>query len=465
MSKQDSIIIFLLHMNFLAKWLQLPEFELMNYWYLLIVFLCFYYYYHLQSKSRYLIISGFFMMLQICNYPTMLLLYPVYMLGIYMQKRSVKKEMLITTLSAVIPGIGFMLYLFSYMNVGALIKSVAYVISDPSHMERSLIDRFAEYLAAVAKDILCAGILFFMIFAVIIIWGGRTKKGTQEGVYALKDIKSKVVTALLLEVIIYSMIQMTSCIFCDQNQFYLQSRYLVILSLGLVLCCGVYKSMEQMFFWFGFVPGVTAMFAALLITNMTMNVAYSKLFIGVLVTFMVLLKNKSENSIKTYLSYIATAFVLCSLIVCKLLLIRVTGCLPVTINANFSKIESGALKGIYMVEPAATTINENTRIIKEYVTEKDCFLYVGCENMIYLCTEADISAASVQGTSVFNEIFVEYFEEHQEKYPTVIAVDKNFSTDYYMVYNPYNYIMMDWIEQEYEYSYKMETNHMILYFQ
>ena len=105
----------------------------------------------------------------------------------------------------------------------------------------------------------------------------------------------------------------------------------------------------------------------------------------------------------------------------------------------------------------------NCSFISEYVSERDNLFYFGCENLIYLCTEANVSVASVQGTSVFNQSFLDYFNENPYKYPTVVAVDKNFNTDYYMVYNPYNYIIDEWIEKEFEYSNKIETDNMILY--
>lgn len=454
--KIESLFITLLHANFLAKWIQIPEFELMHYWYLLIVFLCLISYYHISSKSRYLIISGIFMMLQLCNYPTMILLYPFYMLGIFKMNKNRLKEIFISTISATIPGIIFIGYLFSYMNLEKFMRSLSFVMSDPSHMERKLSERMFDFCISATKDIGMLTISFGIIFILLYILYKEKK-----------NIKQILIVTFFISIILWCFIQIIGCLFFDKNQFYLQNRYLLISIFGIYIY-SISKKRELSIYWFGIIPGFISLISTLLVTNMTLNVAFSKLFICVLSCFLLVFinqKNDRENykDIKL-ISYFSCSILLLSLILCKLVLIRVTGCLPVTINAKFEKVEVGPLRGIYMVERTASTINKNFKLVKEYINKNDNFLYFGCENMIYLCTDANISAASVQGTSVFNEDFLNYFEEHPEKYPTVIAVDKNFNTDYYMVYNPYNYIVNEWIEKEYEYNKKIESEDMILYF-
>ncbi len=459
----EGLFLTLLHVNFLAKWVQLPEFELMNYWYLLITLLCLHTYYDVPGKdgsapkNRYLLLAGSMMLLQVCNYPTMLLLYPCYILGIVKMQRSTGKEILITTLAAIIPGLGFLGYLFSYLDLETFQASLSYLLSDPSHTERSFWMRMSEFGVTTLQDL--GNALFSFGIFYLLAYFPLKKRG--------KSIKEIVLAAFLLDILAYCAATGLGCLFGDENQFYLQSRYLLICGLGIFLyhACATKKST---LYWFGIVPGFFAMLGALMVSNMTMNEMYSKLYVGVLCSFLLLFsyhhEHAGEDKFLPVLSYLTCMAVLLCLVICRLVLIRVTGCLPVTMNAAFAKVTSGPLKGIYMVERTAETLSKNAETLQNYVTKEDKLLYFGCENTLYLCTDAAISAASVQGTSVFNEDFLEYFEVHPEKYPTVIAVDKNFTTDYYMVYNPYNYIVADWIEQEYEYVEKVETENMILYF-
>jgi len=470
-------LLLLLHMNFLAKWLQIPEFELMNYWYMLIVFLCMLRFYHGEGRKRYLVIAGIATMLQICNYPTMILLYPFYMLGIYKvnaargKKKKVLGEMIWCTIASVLPGVVFVGYLFSYMDISDFQKALLQILSDPSHSEKNIWHRMLEYGLGAVQDIAVMAVVFGMVMLVL-SFGLRRQKLSRKYI---------AVISLLIELMLFCAVQVYGCIAGDQNQFYLQSRYLLIAILGIFLYFR-FEHKNKVVFWFGIIPGGVATLAALLVTNMTLNVAYSKLFICVIGSFMLLFeklyeyegvtadKEEADNGTRLkvksfkHFAYIACMAIVMSLVVCKLVLIRVTSCLPVTVRADLAEVEQGPLKGIYILEREAAGMNEKVALLKEYVTEEDNLFYFGCENLLYLCTGAEISAASVQGTSVFNETFLEYLEDAPEKYPTVVAVDKHFATDYYRVYNPHNYIVLDWIEQEFQYTEKVETEDMILFF-
>ena len=167
---------------------------------------------------------------------------------------------------------------------------------------------------------------------------------------------------------------------------------------------------------------------------------------------------------RTQLYWPVAAFLM-SLLVCKLVLIRVTGCLPVTMNARMTRVQSGPLRGVTMLTDFAAAYEANQALLQEYVSESDNLFLFSCESLQYVGSGANVAAASVQGTSVFNETFLEYFELHPEKYPTVIAVDKLFPAVQEYHYHPYNYIVSDWIRQEYVYSQKIETEYMTLYIQ
>lgn len=457
MDKTKALFLCLLHMNFLSKWIALPEFELMNYWYLLICFLCYFFYYKIAANKRYLIIAGVCTMLQLCNYPTMIFLYPFYMYGIWKVSRSAGKDIAVSTASSVIPGIGFLCYLFSYMDFETLRKSLEKILSDPSHTERSMLSRFGDFGVEFCRDVLFLSGLFIGIYLMIRIIDRKRRLDKYE--------QNKVIFTFCTEWIVLCIIQAAGCIFLDQNQFYMQARYLLATVIG-IYCFKKYNSQDKEILLFGILPGIVSMIGALFVTNMTMNVAYSKLFICVLCSvFLYFIHEKKEHTANGLyvFSRITMAALLLSLFVCKILLLRVTGCVPVTVNANLLKINHGPLKGIYMVDYYAKSLNENYDLIKEYVTEEDTLFYFGCENITYLYTGAKISAASVQGTSVFNEDFLEYFEWYPDRMPTVVAVDKNFDSDYYMIYSAYNYIVKEWIESEFDYSEVIEGGNMILY--
>jgi len=440
----------LLHMNYLAKWLTIPEFELISYWCLLGSLLCAGKYIH-TKKNRWLVILGILILGQMLNYPTMILLYPVYLIGMAKCCGWSVKRSLYITLGAAIPGIMLLLYFFSYMNMDEFLVGLAHITADPSHMEVSLGSRMLSYGKELLIDL---SILFggFVIAYLASFWK--------------KTRKERTVSAFLMETTVYECVHIIGCLLFDQNQFFLQERYLLFCIFAIVV--SLEKRKEKDFtpwIYFGMVPAIVAVVAACLLSNMTLGVAYSKLFLCVIVVLVFLWSEQKErDAYCVRIDFAAVPFLLgiMGLLVCKLLLIRVTGCLPVTVKAPMIPITDGPAKGIYMLADQAEILNENCMVIKQNVHSDDKFFYFGCENLSYLYTDAEICAASVQGTSVFNQDFLDYFTLFPEKRPNVIAVDKSFEMIEAYRYSPWNYIVKDWIEAM-NYEPVAEGNYIIIY--
>lgn len=446
-SPSCGVILFLLHINFLPKWLQLPEFELLNYWMLLLAFLFLTIYVEKEASVIAPACVGLILVLQIMNYPTMILLYPVYVWGIGRMSKKARRDIYIVTLCALISGIAFLFYLFSYMDVRELQVALQYIFADPSHTSVSFGYRILSYGKELGIDMLLAAGIMCICYLLF-----YTKTG-----------KHRLLCALKGTVVLYTMAMVFGCLFADQNQFFLQERYGICAIIG-VVCYGasVKERREKVCFYMGIVPGMVAMVATLLITNMTVGVAYSKLFVSVMATFMLLLSEK-QPTCSYKMTYTMAYGLLAGLLLCKLMLIRVTGCLPVTMNAEFERIANGPFKGIYALQKQGETRNFEMSVLKEYVDPGDKLLYFGCDSSVYIDLQAEVSAASVQGTAVFNEDFIDYFAIFPEKYPDVIVVDEDYSEEYYYVYSPYNYILAEWIETEYTYRQVVKQGELCIY--
>lgn len=78
---------------------------------------------------------------------------------------------------------------------------------------------------------------------------------------------------------------------------------------------------------------------------------------------------------------------------------------------------------------------------------EDKLLYIGSENIVYLWTGAQVATPSTQGTNVYNNMFVHYYEKYPEKTPTVIVVDKELGENPVYYNSPQNYILYEWMEQ------------------
>lgn len=461
------LLMFFLHMNFLAKWIASPEFELMQYWYFLIMALSLIRFYLLGGKKGWLLLCGFCLLLQIMNYPTMILLYPVYLYCIYCLGRkgpgeklpvpAAAKQMILFTLGAAIPSFLFLGYLMSYMDFPQLCSNLSQIMGDPSHTTRPFPIRMREFGLEAFWDVLHLSAAFSMCYLLLAPVSKILKK---------ESVPKRCLCfySLLLEIILFSLVMTVGCLLADQNQFFLQERYLLFAIGGFLLYFlnTENKTQQERIFYYAFLPPAAFSLAAvLLLTNMNVNVSYTRLFpcLFVLMVFWDTFQKK-DNPLLLHLPMLS---VLLGLFVCKLILIRVTGCLPVTMRAPLQKITQGPLKGIWIHKEYAEAWENNCTLLRTYCTEQDCLFYFGSENLLYLCTETDISVASVQGTSVFNQSFLDYLKIHPEKYPTAVAVDLRYESVYEYRYSPYNFIVKDWIEKEYPYTEKIETPTMILY--
>lgn len=446
---REQVILFLIHFNFLAKWIQMPEFEIMHYWLLLAGFCLTWKYYTGKRRAIWLVLLGVVMLLQVCNYPTMLFLYPFYIWGLVKSGVRPWKESVLATLGAVVPGLAFVGYLVGSMGVQKLITNIAYVVEDPSHNDKT----FAVKLLVYGKEFLQA------ILLVGAIWGG-----TFLLTLLIRGCKKRFELSFLLSITGMSIAQLVGCLLFDQNQFFLQERYF----LAAVFATAYYfvgnkktNSNARFCMLFLIVPAWVSFLAALFISNMNVVVAFSKLFVCVPAAFFLLFMECKEEKRLLGIDFSAIV-VIGSLLFCKLILIRVTGCLPVTMNAHFARVTDGPAKGIYVQEQYAYPMNANCDLLKQYLTKEDKLLYYGCENITYLDTGAQISAASTLSTAVFNEMFLEYFEQNPEKYPTAIAVDKLYETNPFYQYNEKSIVLKEWIETL-AYEEKIETDTCVLY--
>ena len=123
----------MLHMNFFPKWVQMPEFELMHYWFMLTGFLLLYPYFEGDKYSRRRpFLAGVCLVGCMMSYPTMLLLYPVYIIGLAVLEGLIKgrkgkaglRSGLWLTLGALSSGGGFLVYLFSYQTGEEFFKNL-----------------------------------------------------------------------------------------------------------------------------------------------------------------------------------------------------------------------------------------------------------------------------------------------------------------------------------------------------
>lgn len=505
------LFIMFAHVNFLPKWLVLAEFEIMQYWAVCIIFLALLTWHEKtasaevvpapdtennRKKSKiwkwhkedgWLILSGAALFMAMMTYPTMVLLYPVYVAALLVLKGRRAKEkwrsVLLFTGTTFIIGVAFLLYLRTYMTVEEFIKYVSYIFMDESHGEplavrfkyygrewEKLLEEMPRYMMWAAIN---SGIIGIAEVVIRKIRDRRSKKAGDNGVTSEAGRHTPIGKIVLKYVLIFMILwfgvfvgeHIRGSLLEDKNQFYLYFRFLFASIVG-VICFATCLRQNAEYFWLGILPGLAGMMASVLVTNMSFEISVARAYIGVMATFFMvgnLIKEKyNQDMALKAVSYIVACVFIGGLILSKLILVRVTGCLPVTLKMDMAWVKEGPAAGLLAQESIAVQYNENIPLIEAYVDENDCLLYFGCENIYYMVSGADIGTPSVQGTTVFNEMFFKYYEEHPEREPDIVIIDKTFETNPVYNYSEQNDIMKDWIEEEFKNAKVTETTYFTI---
>ncbi len=501
--RRFAFCMLLLHLNYLPKWVQMPEFELMHYWCLLGIFLVLHAYFTAEKPGMALpFIGGCLLTGSLFCYPTMILLYPFYILAICLLERlrSAKRSRIwkscgLFTLGAFLPGAVFLGYLFSYMSFEEIKRYVSYIFLDTSHNVYTMGEKWAMYAEQIREQAQQYG--FYCLLAALIILGTYPvcrfllrKKGPagRKELFAAADGWKIAAAILLLAAALMQCRGLYGFLLEDGNQFFFQARYMAVLIPAIVLCVCFRKSSlhrnMKLWLYLCILPSLVSLGAVLLMTNMDTNTAYAKVFLGVLGSFLIFYECVRENVEDTHggecagrsvlawrrifkvLCLCLGGLILAGFFVCRLVLIRVSGCLPVTILAPMDRVENGPGKGIYVLQETAGRWNDNDWELKRLVDEGDRVLYIGAESLVYAELETAPATPSTQGTTVYNEMFLRYYEEHPERIPNVIVYDRSFGEDpVYALYYSYSLQypqFLQWLAQNYRDGQITETEHLIV---
>lgn len=365
-----SLLITLVHINFLPKWVSIPEFEIMHYWAVCILFLALFSWSKQTHKRRFLLLASIALWCAIMCYPTMIILYPAYVGAIFClspKNHSAKwSSFLCFTLPLCILGITFLGYLLSYMTFSELLTNISCILMDESHSS-SLAHRCTEYLREMIS--FCIMMLKYMGISFIpayCICKYLSKKQNKH----YRSFRLFLVTLLLFSITLMSMKQMIFAVLGNVNQFYLYFRFLVISLMGMV-CYYLCRKDNGVFVLLGIVPGFLSVLASAAITNMTLEIALARVYIAVMASCFIVCttiqKNNYQNFILKNLVYGTTVIFLLSLLMSKLLLVRVTGCIPISIKMHMAFVTDGPAAGLLLKEELAQIYNENNSFLK-----RDC---------------------------------------------------------------------------------------------
>ncbi len=456
LNKFASFLTAIIHINFLPKWIQSTEFELVTYWCLLLVFLFLSSYFLGKQKSWMLLAAGVSSGFTVLCYPTCAILC-IYLFVTVLVLSENKKKSIYVAAGIALVAILQSAWLLSLMSVKEFIRYIPYIFMDASHTSNS----FAKKIAYFAGEL--PGIAFVLIVAVSL---GLICSFISNKVQKKKCDRMFLAMAFVYSEIAMCAISLAGMAIFDGNQFFLQKRYILMPIAALILMFEKSKlsKEDRILFFFGMIPSLVSFVSILFVTNMDLNVSFAKLFCATLVSVLIVFKKSGKNTAVE----ISVLSLLLVLFFCRLVSLRVTGCAPVTVRADKVRMTKGAEKGIYCPKAYAevwqyTYDNLKPALFSLGYGKDSNLLIVTAENLSYLYFDMKIGGPSVQGTTVYNEMYLDYYEEHPDKIPDVVVFDASFEANPNYNYSKQNEILKEWVRDNYDLNEEISTSYYEVY--
>ena len=220
--KKGAFLLTIFHLNFLPKWVCMPEFELMHYWGILLTFLLLYRH-EKNGKYLYAVLAGAAYFVTVLCYPSMIILFPLYLIVQRQGKYPIKAPLLFS-LGVGIPACFFSGGVISYMTPAEIKEFVGYILMDSSHTGENASYKWLRYLGECLEQLKYIGIGLGIALGVTLVIALIVKFG------AKKKLKIRDLSIIAVSVLVFMFCIQTvyGYLLGDQNQFYMQVRFLVL---------------------------------------------------------------------------------------------------------------------------------------------------------------------------------------------------------------------------------------------
>ncbi|MBR1693381.1 MAG: hypothetical protein IJ711_11505 [Lachnospiraceae bacterium] len=488
--KEQAGFLAAVYFNFLPKWMMTADFSMQFTWFYTICILCLMCaQYHVNRQEEKVSDRSFLFAMLVCGvslaflvlgYPTMVLLYPLFLLLILLRKEWGKgkrwKAALCLTAGCGIPAIVFLGYLLSYMKVPELLQNLSNVFSDGSH-QFSGTAKWSLWVGH-GRDVLLQTVITLVPAAVIaallqlVLKAYGAKQGSR-GERQSADAEKKSFPLLL--VCVYTFL--TSALVAGANvigiawgPFRLQIRYLILFAFGFLLAGkGSEAEKKKWIREICLVSSLVTFAGILLASNVGPTSSSSYLVVGVMAALWLVMTNMSEIQSKIpdspkkplfFIEKLTLLFFLISIMMCKGYYVRVTEYPPSNILMERKQIAEGPAKGIYVYPSEHREMTETYEMIRRYTGEADQVLYLGTQALSNLYTDGRIVLPTTISTPAFNEQWIAYFEQNPDKMPTIIFLSKTTveNQEKFFSKNPFGV----WLASHYDVENRIDTEYLCI---
>lgn len=359
-----------------------------------------------------LICAAVLFALAVLSYPTIIAAFPIYLGALFFLAKGKKAKYMIPVTFAGICAccaVLFLCFLFSYLSVPEFLENLNGILSDGTHAKDARIYSYGTQLFSVLKR----SMLFLAVSVLCYLF---TKKWV---------LQKKMILYYLLVIPVLVLIFSNVTGLRESGAIGMQVRYLIAAVCSLIFYI-LSEKKENVLFGLFLLPGFFIYIGVMFGSNMGIEENSSFLYLNLIG---VVLLASEQCVCSTKLQYnIKRACVYCfvlGIFFTKGYFVRVNGTVPANITEHRVQSDSGILKGIYVYEQEAESYRKKEQEIKAYSDSEDTILYLGTEAACNTFTEGKFTSATCISTPVFNEEWVQYYENENHPAPTVIFLDKD----------------------------------------
>lgn len=385
-------------------------------------------------------IAGLWLALAVLAYPTVVIIYPVMIFGIY--KLSGKISYCINfTLGCFTLAVITLIYVFVFISPADLIKTLPYIFMDASHSGGT--ERLVKLLKELAKISVRAGLALAV--------AGIMTLGMKKVLKIKTDVKEMIltnwITAFVLIIIAAEILGRKSGVVG------LQTRYIVVYFLGAYFYINSASKRDRKILIYTWIPALFILMGVLCGSNLGIETNSSYLIPGLIASMSMLLHGSNDK--KLMMSAIVM-FAFCSILY-RGYFVRNAGTSPCNVLEARVKVSDGIARGIWLKPEEKRKYDLEYQFMRDITDDTDRVLCLTSDPQMNLMGNGSFTSVTSHGTVVYDEQWKSYYTKFDRILPTKVIIDKSYVTDTASFLE--NNIFGKWINSNYKIE--EETNDFI----
>lgn len=445
----------------------IPEYSNLHQWFFMLLMMTLLRYYASPGGRRavWLILAGFSLTGDVLAYPSMALLYVLCILLIVRmgspraehKNRSRWSEILLFTMPCFLSLCVFMGYLLSYLNVEQIKELIPYILADGSH-QTTLQSKLSDIVLKLGIMALVMAADWLVSYTV----GKPLARFLHKKKFPEEDpelFQTAVITALFG--LIQLVIQLMVIFFSRYNACYSMMTFVGLCLTGLWFYRKGGKPVRAGYCLVLF--SLASYLCVILLSNwgiMLLNVYLVGGAIGGLLCMYCYFRDRMAETGRRLVCAAAFGLVMVHAFgYCWLCIGCEDSHSPIYTLGGYG--HGGVRAGIITSWMSAYRYNTNLDIWSEAVPDGSTVLYAGSSQYFCMLGDCTIASPNTISTPVYDENLLKYWEINPDRYPDVVAVESWFGDTPY--YDEDSFIMQ-WLENDYGYTRKVEYSYITVYY-